>query len=298
MQMQAQERHGDLLARQCHSPRRTLHQPALPSRTLDNKARSFTYSNSGLANLSISNLLRRIAGRCANAKRGLYLRAELAAANVECGCAMRFPSDSIQAAKKMRGLLAVVALLYVGSYLAGWYLISVKSPVAVQTAQLITGSVLTQSPFTTIVQSLRSGELAQAILITFLVNLTSGAFFTTTLPGIVPLVGAFFPIVVTLMRGFVIGITYPAILASSLGDFALGFGTMILELGAYVFSGAAGIHIALAPVMPKRYGVEGRLAAFKVAWKDAFRIYPIVIILLALGAIWEMTGIVLVLRPA
>jgi hypothetical protein len=211
---------------------------------------------------------------------------------------MRFPSDSIQAAKKMRGLLAVVALLYVGSYLAGWYLISVKSPVAVQTAQLITGSVLTQSPFTTIVQSLRSGELAQAILITFLVNLTSGAFFTTTLPGIVPLVGAFFPIVVTLMRGFVIGITYPAILASSLGDFALGFGTMILELGAYVFSGAAGIHIALAPVMPKRYGVEGRLAAFKVAWKDAFRIYPIVIILLALGAIWEMTGIVLVLRPA
>lgn len=211
---------------------------------------------------------------------------------------MQLLSQTIQAAKRMRTLLALVALLYVGSYLAGWYLISIKSPIAVETAQAVTGSVLTQSPFTTIIQSLRAGELAQAILITFLLNLTSGAFLTTTLPGILPLVGALVPVVVTLLRGFVIGITYPEILASSLAGFALGFGTMILELGAYVFSSAAGIHIALAPIMPKRYGVESRWAALKLAWRDAFRIYPIVIILLALGAIWEMTGILLLLRPA
>jgi hypothetical protein len=202
------------------------------------------------------------------------------------------------AAKRMRAELVFVALLYVASYLTGWYLISIRSPIAVQTARGVTESVLTQMPFTTIVQSLRGGELAQAILITFLVNLITGAFLTTTLPGIIPLIGAVGTIAITLIRGFVLGVVYPEILASSIGGFALGFGTMVLELGAYVFSGAAGIHVALAPVMPNRYGVQSRWGAFKTAWKNAARVYVIVGILLALGAIWEMTGILLAIRPA
>ncbi len=204
---------------------------------------------------------------------------------------------AIEAAKKMRLLLLFVALLYVGSYLTGWYMISVGSPFAVETARAIEGSVLNEAPFTTIVQSLQGGQLLQAVLITFLVNLTSGAFLTTTLPGVIPIVGALGPIAVSLIRGFVIGVTYPQVLSSSPGGFALGFGTMILELGAYVFSGAAGIHIALSTVRPKRYGVQSRWGAFKSAWKDAGRVYVIVVILLALGAVWEMTGIFLVFRP-
>lgn len=206
-------------------------------------------------------------------------------------------SQVSEAAKRMKILLVFVAFLYVGAYLVGWYLISIKSPMAVETAQAITASVLTETPFTAIFQSLQGGELLQAVLITFLLNLTTGAFLTTTLPGIVPLVGALGTIAITLIRGFVIGVTYPEILASSAAGFALGFGTMILELGAYVFSGAAGIYIALAPIMPRRYGVQSRWTAFKAAWKDAARVYVIVVILLALGAMWEMTGILLAIRP-
>jgi len=202
------------------------------------------------------------------------------------------------AAKRMRAELVFVAALYIASYLAGWYLISIRSPMAVQTAQGVRESVLTETPFTTISQYLRGGQLAQAILTTFVVNLTIGAFLTTTLPGVIPLVGVVGPVGVTLIRGFVVGTVYPEILASSLGGFALGFGTMILELGAYVFSGAAGIHASLAPILPNRYGAEGRWAAFRTAWKDVVRVYVIVVILLALGAIWEMTGILLALRPA
>jgi hypothetical protein len=210
---------------------------------------------------------------------------------------MKILSQAVEAAKRMRILLLFVALLYIGSYLAGWYLISIRSPIAVETAQGITASVLTETPFTAIVQSLKGGELLQAVLITFLLNLTSGAFVTTTLPGIIPLVGALGTIAITLFRGFAIGVVYPEILASSAAGFAVGFGTLVLEWGAYVFSGAAGIHIALAPIMPRRYGVQSRWAAFKTAWKDTARVYVFVVILLALGAIWEMTGILLALRP-
>lgn len=52
-------------------------------------------------------------------------------------------------------------------------------------------------------------------LLTFLLNLTSGAFLSTTLPGIIPFVGALGTIAITLIRGFIISVTYPEILASS-----------------------------------------------------------------------------------
>lgn len=211
---------------------------------------------------------------------------------------MRILSDAVQAGKKMRILLLLVALLYAGFYVAGWYLISVKSPIAVGTVQGLREGVLTQRPFTTIIESLREGNLGQAILFTFLWNLVIGAFLSTTLPGIIPLVGGLWTILVSSLRGFVIGVTYPEILASSAAGFVIGLGTMILELGAYVFSGAAGIYISLSPIMPKRYGGASRWAAFKIAWRDAARVYVIVMILLALGAVWEMTGILLSLRPS
>jgi len=202
------------------------------------------------------------------------------------------------AARRIQILLVLVALLYVGSYLVGWYLVSVQSLIAVETGQTLRETVLTEEPFTSIVGSLQRGQLLGAILVTFMVNLTLGAFLTTTLPGIVPILGALAIVAVSSVRGFVIGIVYPEVLAASPAAFVLGLGTLILELGAYVFSGAAGISIALAPILPRRHGVQSRWVAFKMAWKDAARIFVIVVILLALGAIWEMTGLLLVLRPA
>lgn len=73
---------------------------------------------------------------------------------------------------------------------------------------------------------------------------------------------------------------------------------MILELGGYVFSGGAGIALSLATVFPKRYGSDSRWEAFKKAWRDIATIYIVVFALLLAGAIWEMTGLFLILRQA
>jgi hypothetical protein len=211
---------------------------------------------------------------------------------------LKIISPAVEAAARMKISIVAVALMYVVSFLAGWYLISTSSPLAVEIKQGVLGAVVTEAPFTTIIQSLQGGELAVAILTTFMLNLVVGAFVTTTLPGIIPVIGAAFSGLVTLLRGFVIGVTYPEVLSASPVAFALGLGTMVLELGAYVFSGAAGIHIALAPILPRRYGTESRGMAFKNAWRDSVRVYPIVIILLALGAVWEMTILFLIIRPS
>ena len=189
-----------------------------------------------------------------------------------------------------------MVLLYVVSYLVGWCLITIRNPTAVRFAQTIVHSVLTEGPYTTVTAALKSGNLGQAILFTFLFNLASGAFLSTTLPGIIPLLGGVAIIGITVLRGFVIGVTYPAVLASSYGALVVGLGTLMLELGAYVFSGAAGIHIALAPIFPGRLEVQSRWAALRAACRDAVRLYAIVVLLLALGAIWEMTGLFLLIR--
>jgi hypothetical protein len=200
-------------------------------------------------------------------------------------------SKSVETADRMRWSLIFVALLYVLSYLVGWYLINAQVPLVIQIKRGIHEAVLTEQPFVSVIGLLKRGELLKAIGATFLVNFTVGAFLTTTLPGVVPLIGALVIAIVTLGRGFTIGVTYPEVLAASPASFVLGMGTLILELGAYIFSGAAGINIAIAPVFPKRYAVQSRVAAFKAAWIDAGRIFVIVAILLILGAAWEMTGL-------
>jgi uncharacterized membrane protein SpoIIM required for sporulation len=113
---------------------------------------------------------------------------------------------------------------------------------------------------------------------------------------LIPLFGTITIILVTGFRGFIIGaiFTYVASMESEVIGYGWGIlalGTLILELGAYVFSAAAGINISLSTIFPNRCQTESRWFAFKESLKDAGRIYILVIILLALGAIWEMGGI-------
>ncbi len=170
-------------------------------------------------------------------------------------------------------------------------MVHIQMPFAMELREIILEAATTQQPFTSILEALASGNLAFAIALTFLVNLFFGAFVSTTLPGVIPLVGGVVSLVVTVYRGFAIGVVFYGVLEVPMGYTVLVVGTLILEWGAYVFSAAAGINISLSTIFPSRYQVESRWIAFKEAWKDASRIYVIVITLLALGAIWEMVGI-------
>jgi len=193
----------------------------------------------------------------------------------------------------MRWHLLFVLALYVASFAAGYAAIGASLPFAVDLRARLLRMVTTEAPFTTVIKTLRSGNLLAAIMFTFLVNLTSGAFLSTTLLGVVPLLGSGGISLVTVYRGFSLGVIYYGVLTQSSVAFALAAGTLIFELGGYVFSGAAGIALSLATIFPRRYGAEGRWAAFKRAWLYAVRLYVVVAVLLFAGAIWEMTGLFL-----
>lgn len=201
-----------------------------------------------------------------------------------------------EACRRMRWHLIFMLALYVGSFLAGVVAIWVSLPFAIELRSNLLKTVASQIPFTTITEVLRSGRLLLAIALTFLVNLSSGAFLSTTLLGVIPLLGAMGTSLVAFYRGFTLGVVYYAVLGLSPAAFALGAGTLILELGAYVFSGAAGIGLSLSTVFPNRYGVGSRWAAFRKAWLDTAKLYVVVIVLLLAGAVWEMTGLYLALK--
>jgi len=195
--------------------------------------------------------------------------------------------------RRMRWHLLFVLALYVASFAAGYAAIGASLPFALDLRTNLLKMITTEAPFTTVIGTLRSGDLLIAIAFTFIVNLTSGAFLSTTLLGVIPLLGSGGISLVTIYRGFSLGVVYYAVLSQSSAALVLAVGTLVLELGAYVFSGAAGIALSLATVFPKRYEADGRWAAFKKAWTDTATLYILVVVLLLAGAIWEMTGLFL-----
>ena len=214
---------------------------------------------------------------------------------------MGFLTESLRTAKKMKGLILLITVLYIISYFIGYIVIRIQLPFMQGFIEPMLEGISTNPIYTPIISAFENKNLAFAILYTFIVNLLGGAFASTTLPGIIPLIGAAISGLVTVFRGFMIGalFTYAASIEIEapvgIGWMIVALGTLLLELGAYVFSATAGINLSLSSIFPNRYFSESRKIAFKEALKDAGRLYIIVVILLILGAIWEMTGLYLLM---
>ncbi|WP_455369720.1 stage II sporulation protein M [[Eubacterium] cellulosolvens] len=210
-------------------------------------------------------------------------------------------NKSLKTAKKMKEIILIITSLYIISYFIGYIVIRIQVPSILGLIDPMLEGISTNPVYTPIISAFENRNLAFAILYTFIVNLSGGAFATTTLPGIIPLIGAAISGAVTVFRGFIIGalFTYAASIEIEapigIGWMIVALGTLILELGAYVFSATAGINLSLSIIFPNRYFSENRKNAFKEAWKDAGRLYIIVVILLLAGAIWEMTGLYLLM---
>lgn len=135
-------------------------------------------------------------------------------------------------------------------------------------------------------QSVRDGDLKTIVLcslIVFGVN-TLGSITSGTLPSIFIL-----PIGVTLLfGGWVQGISLGSIQASSFISLFLFLLMGCLEWSTYVISSVVGVNIGLSVLIPKRQGVVSRWKAFKLAWRDAGRLYVVIVIILAFQAVFEV----------
>jgi len=135
-------------------------------------------------------------------------------------------------------------------------------------------------------EPVRNGHLGAIIscsLIVFAINIL-GNFSSFTLPGIFIV-----PVAVTLLfGGWIQGISLGGIQASSFTSLFLYLSMGSLEWITYVIATVAGVNIGLSVLMPKRQNTTSRWKAFKLAWRDAGRLYIIIFIILAFQAVFEI----------
>ncbi len=127
-------------------------------------------------------------------------------------------------------------------------------------------------------------SLTLKILYTFFFNLIFGAFLSTTLTGML----FFLPYLIAVWRSFIIGILFYGQDISP-GMTIVFYGTFILEFGGYCLSSAVGTDVGLAILWPSRKGTRSRKEAFLKAVRNGTKLYILIILILILGAIWEIT---------
>lgn len=202
----------------------------------------------------------------------------------------------------MKRLLALMTFVYIASCLVGWYLGSLQSVLALEIRLPIEqANTNIQQFFNSILRSFvppSSGRNIVIVPTTYVILIVLSlaliqTFSTTTLPGVIPLLGAGIIVLVSSIEGFNIGRFILGPLAEELRysaglDYTAFVGSILVEtigLAGNVFAAAAGVNIALASAYPRRYNTQRRLTAFSMAWKDAARLYVIVILLSALYAV-------------
>ncbi|WP_456475733.1 hypothetical protein [Candidatus Pyrohabitans sp.] len=191
-------------------------------------------------------------------------------------------SDSIKAVGEIKGIVLAMAGVHVFFLIAGYAAVALHFSWAVSMREEFLGSLRGFMPLEMIVANVHDGSLIVAMGITFVYNLTYGAFLSTTLTGLL----FFLPALISSSRAFFIGLAFYDNIASP-QHLVLIAGTVLLEFGAYSVSSALGTALGIEIV---RRG-EVRRALVRV-----LRGYMLVIALLLLGAVWEIAGIYLLLR--
>ena len=190
--------------------------------------------------------------------------------------------------KRLKWLLLIIALLYMASMVGGLVTHSAGCEVFTSFVERSDENSAEQVEkiFGRFRQPVREGNIgiiALCSLIVFAIN-TLGNLINFTLPGILIV-----PIALTLiLGGWMQGIGLASIQASSFLSLFLFLCVGCLEWVTYVIGSVAGVNIGLSILVPRRQGVTSHWKAFKLAWRDAGRLYIIIIIVLAFQAVSEI----------
>ncbi|MCU0913157.1 MAG: hypothetical protein MUC88_01170 [Planctomycetes bacterium] len=189
--------------------------------------------------------------------------------------------------RKHAYLIIGVGLLYAGAIVLGLILGHMGGPM-VELAQRLgeSGAEGVERVFGRFREPVREGDimaLALGSLLVFSLNML-GNITHFTLPGVLLLPGLGF----LLFSGWLTGVSLTGLQASSLASYGWYLVMVLLELATYVLALSAGLNVGLSLLLPARQQVPSRLRAFGLAWRDAYRLYRIIAVVLAFQAVLEI----------
>ena len=190
--------------------------------------------------------------------------------------------ESIEVAVRMKRLIIFFAIVHVVFLFFGQWMVAKGVPAVLtlreeQMKEL--QNLMYLKPLT--------GPLASSLLLkigyTAFFNIVLGAFISTTVFGVV----FFFPYIIAVWRGFIIGMLFYGLDAAPFKS-TVFYGTFLLEFGAYSISSAIGTDIGLGLIWPGRKGTESRMEAFRASVADAKKLYFLIALILVVAAVWEI----------
>ena len=186
----------------------------------------------------------------------------------------------------------VINAVYYGLVIICMIYVAFNQPLQAQLLKEI-GTAFMTGPLSMVGQSYVNAQVLQAILLTFFVNLLLGSFAQITIPSlIIPFSGFLIGIYRAILWGLLLSPAHPDMRMVMIPHSI----TLILEGQAYILALLAVYVQARAFLWPQSVGLMTRWQGYLEGLKRTGRIYILVILTLAVAAIYEVIEVVLMAK--
>ncbi len=193
---------------------------------------------------------------------------------------------------KFRRPYVILNAAYYGLVVCGMVYVAFN-PALQQSLIEMTGQTFTEGPLSAVGAAYGGGRVLPAIALTFVINLLIGSLASITLPSLViPFSGLLLGTYRAVMWGLILSPTTPELRIVMIPHSL----TLLLEGQAYVLTMLAAFAQGRALLWPRSVGAANRRQGYVSGLKRTAQLYPLVIILLAIAAIYEAVTAALILR--
>jgi hypothetical protein len=202
--------------------------------------------------------------------------------------------EALRLLKQFKRVYFVLSGIYYGLVLCGMIFVVFDRPLQQLLLDSI-GQAYSQGTLIEVLNAYVKGKLLQAIGLTFVINLFLASFISINLPSlIIPFSGLLVGSFRALLWGFIF--SPPGLVASS-GKTLIGVLTVILLLlegQGYILAMLAAYVQGVTFLNPRLFGASTHRQGYWLGIKHSFNLYLLVVLVLAVAAVYEAAVVILV----
>jgi hypothetical protein len=207
---------------------------------------------------------------------------------------MKLLKSALELVKENRGAYLTLNAIYYGLIVVFMLVAAFVPEVQAELLKAI-GSAFTSGPLAYVGQAYINAEVIKAVLLTFMVNLFIASLVYMTIPSlIIPFVGFLMFVLRAILWGLIFSPASPEMRLTMIPHSL----TLLLEGQAYILV-MFGVYLqGRAFLWPKSAGVEGASRGYLEGLKRTGKVYLLVVLTLAVAAIYEVIEVVLLAKFA
>ncbi len=201
---------------------------------------------------------------------------------------MRLLQPAFQIISQNRKAYVILNVAYYGLVILSMVYVF-TNPAIQQTMLDAVGQSFDEGPLSAVSEAYGSAQVLPAMLLTFVINLFAGSFASITLPSlIIPFSG----VLLGIYRAVLWGLLLSPSESSLIGPMIPHSLTLLLEGQGYILAMLAAVVHAWALIRPASVGETNRLRGYLVGLKQAAWLYVLIVIVLAVAAIYEALEVI------